>query len=198
MRIFVGVDPSISNTGVVLLAEDGRLVATVNASDYELAGTSTDGLSNIELYGHTAEAIAAGIAAHLPEDEDNAVFAVYEDYAFDACNRSFSLGEFGGILKYRLAQAFGDALHLRYAAPMRVKKFATGSGGAGKGSMKEQAKLECPELAGQTSDVCDAYFMAKLAMYLNDEHAALAMDRGNKFLRGRLALAQDIRRGGRD
>lgn len=198
MKLFVGIDPSISNTGVVILDSTGKVLEVGNSSEATVPISSDNGLSNIELYANSADSIASHILNTIPNGTKCDIYVVYEDYAFDACNRSFSLGEFGGILKYRLNTYFGNTLHLRYAAPMRIKKFATGSGGAGKGSMKEQAELECPELKGQTSDVCDAFFMAKLAMYLHDSTLAMAMDTGNKLLRHRLTLTHNFLNGEKD
>jgi hypothetical protein len=71
---------------------------------------------------------------------------------------------------------------------MRNKKFATGYGYAEKYMMMEQAANECQQLAGASDDICDAYFLAKYALYASDPHKAARLDRGNPHLRTRLEL----------
>ncbi|MGN1038316.1 MAG: hypothetical protein ACI4P0_02855 [Mailhella sp.] len=184
---YLGVDPSISNTGMVLLDDRGKILCTVNGRDAGAVPKRANGFSEAARYAHTADFLFRSL--NIPEGEE--VRMVYEDYAYDATHRAFSLGEFGGVLKGRLMNLPGARVY--YAAPMAVKKFATGNGGAGKGLMVAQAVLEAPLLSGETDDVCDAFFMAKMALYLHDAEAAVRMDTGNSLLRLRLEMTHKAR-----
>lgn len=92
-----------------------------------------------------------------------------EDYAYNARGRNFDIGENGGVLKYLL---WKKHYRVTTVAPTVVKKFATGSGRAGKEEMEEaflaETKLDLRSLLQLTdkqvnpiSDIIDAYYIAK-------------------------------------
>lgn len=176
-RTVVGVDPSIANTGVVVLdAEDGRLLAAIDGRQ-GLAGEK----SKDPIVRYMAQ--ADYIAKHL--DKYQVCKIAYENYSFGSVHRAYSLAEFGGILKARLYGIVKSGIVL--VSPMQNKKFACGDYMASKEKMRINALSECSDLGLKPSfDVCDAYFLALFAWYmLNPE---MAVKRGSKLLRLRLEM----------
>ena len=175
--IFVGIDPSVTNTGVVVLNEKGSLVLCF---DGKTAYTEKKYEYDIDRYKTQADYIVS----NLKSINANTISIAYEDYAFNSVHMAFTLGEYGGILKVKLLEAFNTGILL--VAPMSNKKFATDYGYADKNLMMEQAGKECPELIGKSDDICDAYFLAKYAWYKNNPEYAAKMEKGNPYLRARL------------
>lgn len=173
--MFVGIDPSISNTGVVVLNDAGNIVHAVNGKDaYEGKKFFTD----IEKYVCQTEYLAKFVPS-------NSIVA-YENYSFGSVHRAYSLAEYGGILKAKLYNLNCD---VTLVAPAVNKKFATGYGQASKESIIEQACTECTSLSKDTTDdICDAYFLAKFAFYKTHPEKVVMLDKGNAHLRTRLEL----------
>ena len=190
MGFFVGVDPSISNTGVVVLDSLGNVTGVYNSRQGSKRSSNE---SDIAFYMRRAD----DIAEYLRSATDGYVDAIgYEDYSYDSVHRGYSLAEYGGILKSRLMPLASPHL----LAPGTVKKFATGNGLASKAMMKAAATKESRVLSDlparqRTDDVCDAYFMARMAWYLayiqQPEH--LIHHEGNRaLLRARLDAIQRL------
>lgn len=178
--LYVGVDPSITNTGMVLLDEVGKPVKWYNGN--------LPNAKNREPI-HRYSMICHGLCATLPWDAPEFVVG-YEDYSFGSTHRAFALAEFGGILKYSLLNAGAKMINL--FAPMWNKKFATGDGTADKQRMIAKAIEECPEFAGETSDVCDAYFLAKAAWYATAPEDIVIENETNKsLLRPRMEMVKE-------
>lgn len=172
-RVWVGVDPSISNTGLVALDMLGNLILAIDGSDAYGKAYSSD----IEKYLAQADYLKNAL-------NDYEVARIgYENYSFDSVHRAFSLAEFGGVLKSRLVQ-----WPLTLVAPRRVKKFATGNGGASKDMMREQASREHDALRCASEDICDAYFLALYALYKDRPNEMAKIDLGKKNLKIRLKL----------
>ena len=185
---YAGIDPSITNTGIVLLAEDGSLTGAINSRKYDDDKT----LDGVLRYAR----ICVCLCNALKATTDRNFLAGYEDYSFGSTHRAFSLAEFGGILKKSLYDAGARGISL--FAPAWNKKFATGNGTAGKEQMMEQAVAECPQLKEAcpgkelTSDVCDAYFLAKAAWYLGTPAEAVVKNESNRArLRPRLEMVKE-------
>lgn len=187
-NVFLGVDPSITNTGVVLLGSDGQLLTAYDgkAAKYSVP-PAVDGLDNAFRFYAQVRGIVDEVAKHASGKK---IVVGFEDYAFNATHQSFSLGEYGGVLKHALAELGTDhGMSFHLLAPTHVKKFGAGNGMAAKEEMMRAATEECPGLEGASSDVCDAFFMAKLVLYRTDPALAVALDRGNPLLRHRLVMA---------
>lgn len=186
--VFLGIDPSITNTGVVLLGSDGRLLTAYDGKTVKHSVPDTvTGMDSAFRYMAQVQGILGEVKRHAAGKR---VVIGFEDYAFNATHQAFSLGEYGGVLKVALAEfgkEHGVVMHL--LAPTHVKKFGAGNGMAAKEEMMRVAMEECPELSEATSDVCDAYFMAKIVLYRTDPVLAVAVDRGNPLLRHRLGMA---------
>ena len=112
-KAFVGIDPSVSNTGVVCLDMDGRFRAALNGRDL---------VDRRQAYGirrHVDQ--VAGICRFLA---DFSIIALaYEDYSYGSVHRAYTLAEFNGILKAGLLDILPPPL---FVAPTVNKKFATG------------------------------------------------------------------------
>jgi len=108
------------------------------------------------------------ISSHSPSR------VVIEGYSFGSAGRVFNLAENCGLLKHKL---WKNKIHFDVAAPTSIKKFATGKGNADKLKMQEaffaetgidvKAILSLSEKQwNPSSDVIDAYFLAKYAHHL--------------------------------
>ncbi len=144
MAVVMGIDPSLTSTGFVVL-RDGQLL--------EHAAFHTRTTGPVRLL-EIQDQMLARIRDHRPE------LVAIEGYAFGVRGgAAFSLGELGGVLRV--------GMHLRSAkwievAPSQVKKFATGKGVA----EKDQMLLTVFKRWGiefKTHDEADAYVLAQIA-----------------------------------
>lgn len=196
--LYIGVDPSITNTGVVALTDAGELVGSFNSKSIPACKGKTKRSKKEPGYEWLRLAdIADGVVNFIEECREKVggvgkdhVVCGYEHYSFDSVNLSYTTGELGGVLKLALAQR-GIDIHL--VQPTRLKKFATGSGHATKDKMQDEAQAECTELKGATDDVCDAYFLAKFAWYLHEVQSAAKAEKGIALLRHRLEVIKDTK-----
>lgn len=170
---FIGVDPSLENTAVCVLSPTGDLVGAHQSKLLHLKSSNPyERLLNMRAW---MEDICA--------QHRNSDFG-YENYSYGSTNKAYKLGELGGVLK---SSIFLLANSISLVPPSSLKLFATGNGAAGKDLMIAQALKECPKLESETqitSDICDAYFLAKAALFINDTAAAVAS--GTELLRHRL------------
>lgn len=131
----VGIDPSLTNTGVYF----GPGVW------HEIKGRKLRGTPRL---GYFYEELIALLADHAPR------VAVIEGYAYGAdFTRKHRLGELGGVL--RLALLHGGVGTLYEVPPSTLKKFFTGKGTSGKETMLREA---CSRDGGTlpSHDVADA------------------------------------------
>lgn len=189
--MFVGVDPSISNTGVVVLDSKGEVRGSFNSKHRKDKTKKSTAHQDLIRYEEIASFVAESVKASCG---DVRPIIAYENYSFNSINYSFTLGELGGVLKLRLIQEFEN---LVLVEPLRVKKFATGLTGADKDKMITAAKQETVHFEtlsrkAMTSDICDAYFLAKIAWYIGDPKSAAARDAGKNHVRTRLTLTKTI------
>lgn len=183
--IYAGIDASTSNTGVVVLSEAGELLTARNSSDIP----KIKGPKHVVRYLRL-EAIADFVVNTIREHGSECRIG-YEDYSYDSTHKAEVLGELGGVLRLRLIREFGEVL---FIAPTSLKKFAVGHGHAAKTRIREGALQECPGLADLserqcTHDVCDAYFLARAALYASDPKTAAREDTNNRLVRTRLSAA---------
>jgi Holliday junction resolvasome RuvABC endonuclease subunit len=157
---YVGVDPSITNTGVVVLDDKG-LVQTV-ANTNSIKTRQDDYLKLRDIADYVVNTIA--MAVSMP---DTATI-YYEDYSYNSVNRTYRMGELGGVLRSELIMHFGS---INLIAPRQLKKFATNNGAADKELMIYMAKRESEfirNLPKVSSDICDAYYLAMFGYYVNN------------------------------
>jgi hypothetical protein len=206
--LFVGVDPSLTNTGVVCLDGKGNLVAVGNSKDALQAWRSQSAETRNCPEGQTyrlklIKDYVITVISHAKSKVTDTGFAVfektviyYEDYSFDSLNRAFSLGELGGVLKTELMHMPLWDCNLYLAPPKTVKKFAINRGDCTKKEpIMTRAKDECPALSkvetrSMTSDVCDAYFLAKMAWYRTVPELVIEHETHKDLLRNRLEIVK--------
>lgn len=198
--LIVGVDPSLTNTGVILLNTHGDVVHSIETRYvlkdwHKLSSKDRNSpagqINRLYLISRTIEYEIQGV---LPHKYYGMISVGYEDYSFDSLNRAFSLGELGGVLKCTLANLPARFVDFIMVSPMEVKKFALGRGDCKeKEPVMSQAALEEPCLAETTSDLCDAYFLAKFAWYSNCPAQVMKFEKdGNKNnLRLRLEMCAE-------
>jgi len=140
---FLGIDQSLTGTGICILSDAGDLVAS--------ATVTTDDLRDGERLVYIKTAVANFLAG--------VEFATLEGYSYDSVGRVFELGEIGGVLKVLLHEH-----HVPYVvvAPVLVKKFATGSVHASKDAMLAAAASQGHDF-GANDDQADAFFLACIA-----------------------------------
>lgn len=177
----VGLDISITSTGLVIFELDGDL----NVVKKDFRGFVTkkyqdkdDRLlyyknDNFENYIERTKALQEFIFPLL----EGADYASIEDYAFAGKGKTFHIGEFTGRIKERL---YDVGASMRLTDPVSLKMFATGNGSADKVMMQQELENHpeweedgFPELLenskvfpmgnkSPTADICDAWWLAKL------------------------------------
>lgn len=150
-RVYAGIDPSVKDTGIVVLNGEGRVLETCDV----YGGTHVNDVEDIARYRR----IADNTGEFLEEYGD--ISACYEHYSFNSPHKAFTLAELGGILKARVIPLCKGGFGL--VPPTTVKTFATRDAFAEKPAMMDAAGREAGLNA--SSDVCDAYFLAKFAWY---------------------------------
>lgn len=146
----MGIDPSFSSTGIVVLtnAGDSPIVAT----------TIKAGLPNQKFFKRMKILLdkLAEIVLLYPVEE---TLVIMEGSAFASEFNAFKLGKLSGVIEYWLGS---QNLDYGLVAPSTVKKVATGKGVAS----KEQVMAGVESRWGfkhKSNDVCDAYTLAQIA-----------------------------------
>lgn len=179
----LGIDPSIKNTGVVVIDGYGNVLFTV---EYSMPAKA---LKQSMYPGKENTLINDNRKAYLPLmyirdglrktlDYIDGVFLIesivagYENYSYGSTHKAERLGELGGLLRTLLIDY---DVPFKLFAPTQIKKFAVKSGHATKEQMMCQLQRECSEATqGQlrtnketiSGDICDAYYIAKMMWYL--------------------------------
>lgn len=112
----------------------------------------------------------------------------YEDYSFSSVNRTYRLGELGGVLRSELVAKFGN-IHL--VAPRLLKKFAVNTGDADKvavtsAALQEDSYFRTLTKQQLTSDICDAYYLSRICFYLYNWENIVTLETNKKLLRQRI------------
>ena len=173
---YLGVDPSITNTGVAILDNNAKLVGAVDGRTFV---GKEKGFARYR-------AQVSGLVDFVLNKIGNArCVCGYEGYSYGSAHRAYDLAEYGGILK----NALSDIASIIYIVPPTTNKaFATGNGQASKDLVRKYAH---DEGLGDTcsSDICDAYFLAMFAAFADGCKKCL----NRSMLRKRMALAKNYR-----
>ena len=168
MDFYIGIDASLTSTGIVVL--DGMEQIYSKA----IISSKVKGTERLrDLKKKTKEYMANFVLA-----QDIPVFL--ENYSFGSVmgGRTFSIGEWGGVLRVLLDEM---GFKVTGIAPTMLKKFATGKGN----SKKEQMLLQTFKRYGQefdNNDLCDAFCMAMLCYrYSNMDKLKLSADEKEIF-----------------
>ena len=147
---YLGIDQSLTATGLCLLCDDGTVAHLETVDPGKLRGAPRLALIKDRLL----QAIASA----------EALKAAYEGYAYDAVGRVFQLGEVGGVVQLTLYEEGVPAFSV---APVALKKFATGSPKADKDAMISAAHRYGALVADDNQ--ADAFFLARIAFYLGSQ-----------------------------
>lgn len=149
---FLGIDQSLTATGVCLVGDDGKPSALFTVDPGSRRGA--------ERLSFVKEAVSTLLGPIVQ-------FVCFEGYSYDSTSRQHALGEVGGVLKLLVYEH-----HLPYleVSPASLKKFATGKStasskrdGASKGDMIMAAEAE--GIAVADDNQADAYFLATVARF---------------------------------
>lgn len=173
-KVFVGIDPSITNTGIVALDQEGSLLLIRGVGDTKSL-LILKNMSKVHLKTQKSYLVLSEIASTVTSDvlglasSSEDIIIGYENYSYASDHKAERIGELGGVLKTSLAV---NNVALDLVAPTQVKLFATGHGHASKNQMKKAAIAEEPTLANYVPkkadhffDICDAFFLAKFIWY---------------------------------
>ena len=173
---YLGVDPSITNTGLVVLDSKMKVVRVAE---------SNKTLKNSVVRNAKIERLKLLRDFLLDTIEDySEIKAGYEDYSYQSINKSFTLGELGGVYKVALWERTEE--EPLFVPPGKLKRFATGHGSASKDQMVAMAERE--GFTGYSHDICDAYFLAKYAYYQAAPKETVKYEPNKKLLRSRLEV----------
>ena len=172
-RLFLGVDPGLTRTGVGLIAlQDGRI---------SFAGSRMIAPSPDQALHERLQQLYAGLQTCLREWRPEVMAVENLIYARNA-QVALKLGHARGVLL--LAAAENNLPVVEYA-PREVKMAVTGHGGASKEQMQRmvQAVLAMPDLP-ETYDVADALALAICHAHRNPDSSLQKLQRkiGDKKL----------------
>ena len=160
MNFVVGIDPSLTGTGVIVLDENGR------HQNIRLQSRSRGGSvrERNERYLTIVSRVIEFIEDCIGEENEPVVIAI-EGYSFESEGRGRYLAEFGGLLRSDLCVF--ESSRIYEVAPATLKKYATEKKNR-KG--KQPTKTEVVHEVGQrwgcffsSDDEYDAYILARLA-----------------------------------
>jgi crossover junction endodeoxyribonuclease RuvC len=141
----LGIDASLTGTGVVLLSD--------NVKDHRRIESKNTGVKRlIEI-----EDILKNIVDAVPID-----LVVIEDYAYSKGNQAHQVGELGGVIRRMLFKKMQKWI---VVAPSQVKKFATGKGNANKDLVLMNVYKKWG-VEFSSSDEADAFVLAKIGQAL--------------------------------
>ncbi len=147
--IIIGIDPSLTSTGIVSVNEFG-IILTSEAVKSKLFGVKR--LSDIK------EQMIPKVRYDADEGEETMVFI--EGYSYGSLNNREILGELGGMIRLML---FEQEIPFIDVAPTSLKKFVTGKGNADKIAMA----LGIQKTWGkdfETTDQADAFALCQLGL----------------------------------
>ena len=157
MRPVVGIDPSLTATGVAWADGTTEVI--------KWPGRDVGRLVNV--YRQTCDWW------------ENAVYArqkplvVIEGYSMGSARQqshAHGLGELGGVIRLALAHCCVDFIDI---PPACVKKYATGKGNANKDLVRDAARDRLGLPAGVTSDECDAAWLRQIGLRLVGDPSAV-------------------------
>lgn len=155
---FVGIDPSLTSTGLVVLDEIGNVLEQLSIK----AGKEDDPLRFMKLTEKVRE--------HLNPDTDKVII---EGFSFGSKGAGVSkMYGIGWTLRIMLEE---DGFKWTEATPSAVKKFASNKGNA----KKEDLVLPVYKkwgFEGRVNDITDAYIMARIAYSMYNHEGLLTYE----------------------
>lgn len=147
---FVGIDPSYSSTGFVILDSDSNEPLVAQKIK---AGRPNDP------FHKRLKLLIDKIDEHMVHYKHGNVHVVMEGAAFASEFGAFKLGKLSGVLEYYLGS---NGVDYNLVAPTYVKRVAAGSGAATKEGVIKGVR-ERWGYVNSSNDINDAYTMAQIA-----------------------------------
>lgn len=163
IAVVVGLDPSLTSTGLVTLDQTGNVVRAEVIAPRRRGATGVERLNDFWL--QVAERVAG-----IPEQS----LWVIEGYAMGMPRGSSPLtylAELGGVIRLGLYRA---GMRIVNVPPARLKKFACGVGNA----KKDEVRLHVYKRWGfehPSNDVVDAYALARLGLAIEGHDTNLTV-----------------------
>ena len=155
IRNYIGVDISLTGTGVCKLEANGRLVTS--------KCITTKAHKSFTQWFDRVDDITKQVMLYV--DEGSIVFV--EGYAFGATGQVFNIAELSGYIKYQLYR--GNCTAVIQVPPTSLKKFITGKGNAKKELiLKEVYKTYGVDF--EDNNEADAYALARMAYEVAQYH----------------------------
>jgi crossover junction endodeoxyribonuclease RuvC len=158
MPYVIGIDPSLTATGLCVLSSD---VSDWNIS--ETVGEPTRGANvyaRLGRYIRICDRVRDSIGALLGQTS----MVVIEGYSFASRNsQAHTAGEFGGLLRYTAILQYGQ--QLVEVTPSQLKKYATGKGNATKDKVAVGV-FKRWGFEGANDNETDAFVLAKIGAAL--------------------------------
>lgn len=150
-HVIAGIDPSLQKTGVIIMNSAGKVIFE------ELVKPKK--LKSIARLKFIKDRILQILKTH------KVTVVAIESYSFGSRGRAtFSLGELGGVLRLSLLEGgykFFDV------SPSSLKSFVAENGAADKVMMR-QAVIRKYKLDISEDNICDAYGLARMCLFLGD------------------------------
>ena len=145
MYDLLGLDVSVTSTGVVLLQQDGMLLHSTRIRPGKRRGGERLAFIQDELHG-----ILEG---------RNVALAAVEGYSYGSKQKREALGEAGGVVR---ALLYRSGVTYFEVAPTTLKLYVSGNGRASKDGMRHEVSRRWG-FATRYHDIADAYGLAQLA-----------------------------------
>ena len=144
--MYLGIDQSLRSSGVAVISATGERLYT---------STVTPG----KLQGVTRLAYIRDELRHVISNYEGIQFAALEGYSMESVNRSFDLGELGGLVRILLHD---EGIPFVVVPPTSLKLFVSSNGNASKEMMRE-AVFKRWGIDLEQNDICDAFGLAHVA-----------------------------------
>jgi len=151
-QIFIGIDPSSTNTGVVILSASGEL------KDYVLVSPN----KTLNFDERVVYILKVLFEIFNKYNNDAEIFVSMEGPALYGKGKRSELAMLAGAIYYFLKY---NGVPIVIVPPSKLKKFATGNGRASKEEMGEAAPKKILQRFSKEfkkhDDLIDAYFLAR-------------------------------------
>jgi crossover junction endodeoxyribonuclease RuvC len=150
-HIIAGIDPSLQKTGIIIMNSSGKVIHEELIKPKKLKSIARLKMIKDRLI-------------HLLKVHKVTVVAI-EGYSFGSRGRAtFSLGELGGVLRLSLLE---NNFKFFDVSPSSLKSFVAENGAADKVMMR-QAVIRKYRLDISEDNICDAYGLARMCLFLGD------------------------------
>jgi len=165
---YLGIDPSLNSTGIALLVvSNNEIIRNTTRCQPDKTLSTFERTCLIRDYAHVyIKETLKNIDPLLTADDCKG--ACIEGASYNSVGKHDELGQLRGALKLWLHDDFVDAVQV---APTRLKKFATGYGGANKEDMVKAATTQGWILNAKDDDQADAAHLVTIAYMLKTPSA---------------------------